>query len=349
MRHRSFALVTAATALLAVPLTAAASGSATSPTQVRVLVVKATWGPQPFTDAQVDAVMQGVVRFYGTASFGKVALSYTQTPWLDGMPGPMSCADEGAQLPQLAASAGWNPAAYDRVVYLIPYGGGNACAISAFQGAGFGTLMNTDVLPVGAVIHELGHSFGMGHAGLLTCWYEGTRRLCSADMYGDTADVMGGTGGSNVLAYVGDFGGLQKARAGWIAPTYITKPGTYRLAPVELASALPQALVIRGSVYAYWIDLRKPVGNDAHLGDPAITGFAVHRIAEDAFAPGADPLMPDYLVPNAHSSSYYTPPGATFTLPGEFTLTALSRNHAGVITIRYRKRDGRDRSPAYVP
>jgi hypothetical protein len=45
--------------------------------------------------------------------------------------------------------------------------------------------------------------------------------------------------------------------------------------------------------------------------------------------------MPDYLVPNARSSSYYTAPGKTFTLPGVFTLTALSRAH-GVITIRFR-------------
>lgn len=313
-----------------------ASAAPASPTQVRVLVVKTTWGPQPFTDTQVDTVMQGVVRFYATASFGRLAMSYAQTPWLDVMPGPMSCSDEGAQLPKLAASAGWNPTTYDRVVYLVPYGGGNACPITAFQGSDIGTLSNNDVLTVGALIHELGHSFGMGHAGLLTCWYEKTKRLCSGDQWGDTADVMGGTGGSNVLAYVGDFGGLQKARAGWITPLSITKPGTYRLAPLETASALPQALVIRGSAYEYWIDLRAPVGNDGHVGGPAVGGFAVHRIAEDPFAPGADPLMPDYLVPNAHSSSYYTPPGKTFALPGLFTLTALSRGQTGVITIRYR-------------
>jgi hypothetical protein len=55
----------------------------------------------------------------------------------------------------------------------------------------------------------------MGHAGMLTCWYQQTKRLCSADSYGDTADVMGGTGNSNVLAYTGDFGApclLRKGR-----------------------------------------------------------------------------------------------------------------------------------------
>jgi len=326
-------MVIAATALLVVPLALAASGSAASPTQVRVLVVKATWGPEPFTDAQVDAVMQGVVQFYGTASFGKVAMSYTQTPWLDVMPGPMSCADEELRLPGLVASAGWNPDSYDRVVFLFPNPGQSGCAVS-FEDPPKALL--NGAFPVGPVIHELGHSFGMGHAGLLTCWYENTQRLCSGDQYGDTADVMGGAA-SNVLAYVGDFGGLQKARAGWITPSYLTKPGTYKLAPVELASTLPQALVIRGSAYEYWIDTREPAGNDTHLGGPAITGFAVHRIAEDPFAPGADPLMPDYLVPNAHSSSYYTATDKTFTLPGVFALTALSRNHVGIMTIRYRK------------
>ena len=93
--------------------------------------------------------------------------------------------------------------------------------------------------------------------------------------------------------------------------------------------------MIRGAAYEYWIDTREAVGDDAHLGGPAVTGFAVHRINEDPFAPGTDPLRPDYLVPNARSSSYYTPPGKTFTLPGVFTLTALSRAH-GTMTIRFR-------------
>ena len=298
-----------------------------------MLVVKATWGPQPCADADIDAVMQGVEQFYATASFGKVAISYTQTPWLDVLSAPLSCLETDPQLPQLAAEAGWNPADFDRVVYLF-LADRTTCS-GPYAHPASAAVFIPSVFPVGVVIHELGHTFGMGHAGLLTCWYQQQRRLCSGDPYGDTADVMGGSGTSNVLAYVGDFGGLQKVRAGWLTPKYITKPGTYRLAPVEVASTLPQALVIRGSAYEYWIDERQPVGNDADLGGSAMTGFAVHRIAEDPFAPGADPLMPDYLVPSAHSTSYYTAPGKTFTLPGVFTLTALSRTH-GVTTIRFR-------------
>ena len=320
--------------IAAVLLTLAPAAAVASPTQVRVLVVKATWGPQPYSDAEVGSVMQGVEQFYATASFGKVEMSYTQTPWLNVVPGPPSCVDEVQQLPGLAAKAGWNPAAYDRVVYLLPDGGQNGCP-NGFEEPGVGALVNDDVVPVGPIIHELGHSFGMGHAGLLTCWYEQKARLCSGDPYGDTSDVMGGDGTSNTLTYIGDFGALQKARAGWLTPVYITQPGIYRIAPLEAASTLPQALVIRRSVYEYWIDERQPFGNDAHLSGPAVTGFAVHRINEDPFAPGADPLRPDYLVPNAHSNTYYTAPGKTFTLPGVFTLTALSRAH-GVITIRVR-------------
>lgn len=333
-RISSCALVIAA-ALLAASLVAAARASLAAPTPVRILVVKATWGPQPFTDAQVDVLMQETVAFYGTASFGEDAMTYAQTPWLTVMSGPMSCADEVQQLPQLAASAGWDPTAYTHTVYLVPGGGASGCP-NGFEEPGVGALINDDVAPpVGVVIHELGHVFGMGHAGLLTCWYEQAKRLCSADPYGDTADVMGGASTSNILAYVGDFGALQKARAGWLNPVYIAHSGTYRLAPLERMSSLPQALVIRGSAYEYWIDEREAVANDAHLGGPAVTGFAVHRINEDPFAPGADPLRPDYLVPNAHSSSYYTRVGQTFTLPGVFTLTALARSH-GVMSIRFR-------------
>ena len=36
-------------------LCVATAGASASPTQVRVLVVKATWGPQPYTDADIDS------------------------------------------------------------------------------------------------------------------------------------------------------------------------------------------------------------------------------------------------------------------------------------------------------
>jgi hypothetical protein len=269
---RHLRLIAGAVLLLAAGILALrADRAAASPVQVAVLVAKATWGPQPYADADVNTVMQGVERFYAVASFGQVAISYSQTPWLDVMPGPLSCSDETQQLPQLAASTGWDTSAYDRVVFLVPDGRPSGC-LSTFDDPS-GVLLN-GTLAVGTVIHEFGHSFGMGHAGLLTCWYVQARRLCSGDPYGDTSDVMGGEGGSNVLAYVGDFGALQKARAGWLTPRYITKPGTYRLAPLEAATTLAQALVIRGTAYEYWIDERAPVGNDVHLaGLPVTTGF----------------------------------------------------------------------------
>jgi hypothetical protein len=39
-------------------------------------------GPQPFTDADVAAAVAPVPAYYATASFGKVSLTLTQTPWL---------------------------------------------------------------------------------------------------------------------------------------------------------------------------------------------------------------------------------------------------------------------------
>ena len=318
----------------AVLLTLGAVPAGATPSPIRVLVVKATWGPQPYADAAVDTFMQEVDGFFATASFGKVAMSYTQTPWLDVMPAALPCANEAQQLPGLAASAGWDPAAYDRVVYLVPSGLPSGCIVSS-EISSAAALVNADSLPIGTVVHELGQTFGMGHAGLLSCRYEQQKRLCYGDQYGDTVDPMGAGGLNNNLAHLGDFGALQKARAGWLAPTYISKPGIYRLAPLETASTLPQALVIRGAAGQYWVDVRAPAGNDARLGGRSLTGFAVHRIAEAAFPPGTSPLPPDYLVPSARSTSYYTAPGKTFTLPGRFTLTAVART-AGVMTIRVR-------------
>ncbi len=329
--HRVRLLLAAVALLVAGVFAVGAGGAAADSTTFRVLVVKATSGPEPFTDDEVDAAMRAVAAFYATASFGQVAITYMQTPWLTGALDPASCQDEAAELPPLATAAGWNLADYDRIVFL--FGAHTGCAGSFFHTPN--TVYVNEVAWVGLIAHELGHSFGMGHAGTLTCWPARTGRSCTGDPYGDNWDLMGGAA-SSLAAYVYDPGALQKACAGWLTPTYVTKPGVYQLAPLELPSALPQALVIRTAAYEYWIDERAALGNDLHLaGLPVTRGFAVHRVSGDPLAQGADTLTPDYLIPNARPNSYYTAPGKTFTLPGVFTLTALSRSH-GVTTIRFR-------------
>jgi hypothetical protein len=132
----------------------------------------------------------------------------------------------------------------------------------------------------------------------------------------------------------GDFGAVQKASAGWLAPTLVDEPGLYRLAPLEQESALSQALVVRVGAFEYWVDHREPLGDDAYLAhDPlryVTPGFEVHRIA--AVRHG---LTPDYVMPTGKTNTYDTRPGSTFVVPGVFALGAVSRTN-GVMTVRFR-------------
>lgn len=117
--------------------------------------------------------------------------------------------------------------------------------------------------------HELGHTFGISHAGALDC-----DRTCVLNPYGNLLDVMGGG--------VGDFGALQKAEAGWpVNIDVVQVPGTYRLAALEAPSALPQALVIHRGTVDIWIDHREAIGNDAYLKTSiwkgVIAGLLVHE------------------------------------------------------------------------
>jgi Peptidase M66 len=160
---------------------------------VRVLVVKVTWGPQPFTDNDVDAAMQTATQFYTTASYGKVALTYSQTPWITSLSGPPACSnasDVAALIPQLtalAANAGYSGSTDDRTIFLLPSA---SCGFLGITQSG-GIVLN-GTIEAGAVIHELGHTFGMGHAGAFACRYTpSNKRFCTSDPYGDLWDVMG--------------------------------------------------------------------------------------------------------------------------------------------------------------
>src|ERR1700730_15471682 len=69
---------------------AAASGAQT----VRLLVVKATWGPQPVTNVQ--DLTGPTATFYANASFGTIQLAFTETPWLTAYADQSICNDRPA-------------------------------------------------------------------------------------------------------------------------------------------------------------------------------------------------------------------------------------------------------------
>jgi hypothetical protein len=309
-------LVVAAVAFLVCGGAASSAGVAT----VHVLVVKVTWGPQPQPDVQ--GLTQPTASFFATASFGAVQLAFTETPWLNAYADQAVCGD----IPQLldqgqAAAAQYAPTTYDRVVYVTP---------CHYVDAGSDVLHRATLgLPASPALfeHELGHTFGMSHAGSLDC-----DRTCPINPYGNLLDVMGGG--------VGDFGALQKAEAGWpVNVDVVQVPGTYRLAALEAPSALPQALVIHRGTVDIWIDHREPIGNDAYLKTSiwkrVIAGLLVHETPANPVQIPFVQRRPDFLLGNGGARGFWLMRGNTFTIPHVMVIDVLK--HVGAtVTVRLR-------------
>jgi hypothetical protein len=209
-----------------------------------VLVIRATWGPTPGTDARSE--LEEGAAFYRRASLGRLDLRFDQTPWLIAYPGE-TCPTEPTkrssfgQLGELAQdaarSAGYDPAAYGRLLYVLPSEG---CRVG---GLGVGR----EVLLAGTSafdVHELGHTFGLPHAGAAKC-----SRGCRVAEYGDPYSPMGH--GRQ------DFTALEKLKLGWIDRVErAATPGTYRIGAVDRPSKLAQALVVRAADGEYWVEHR---------------------------------------------------------------------------------------------
>jgi Gametolysin peptidase M11 len=189
----------------------------------RVLVVLVTWGPQPFTRDEVQHVVFETDAFYRESSYGKAWLTGTVTPWLNAFDGSPGCSVPLIRTAGAAAArtAGYDPAAYERIIYVQP---SVDCPWSGVTQAN--TIFLDGMLSRKLVAHELGHAFGLPHANSTAC----RRAGCPAEEYGDPYDTMGG--GS------GDFSAYAKFSLGWL--TRIARPaasGVYQLDRGSLVGA----------------------------------------------------------------------------------------------------------------
>jgi hypothetical protein len=221
--------------------------------ELRVLVIRATWGPEPQTAGDF-----GVAKaFYSRASFGRLQLKIDITPWLRAYREPL-CPGEasprsmlgavGDRAQDAAAAAGYDVAAYRRLVYILPE---RTCNIG---GVGVGRevflVQDGGVLDDFAFVHELGHTFGLPHAQGSSC-----ARTCRVFEYGDPLSPMG-SGGV-------DFTALEKLKLGWISGVQeVSRSGIYSIANIDEPSSAPQALVVPTAAGEYWIERR---ASEPHL------------------------------------------------------------------------------------
>jgi Gametolysin peptidase M11 len=302
-------------ALLGLTLTLSSSaGSSLTPPILgaqRVLVVLPTWGPQPFTRAEVQhLVFDEADAFYRESSYGKAWLTGTVTPWLKAFDGPIACSVPQIRTAGAAAAkaAGYDPATYERIMYVHP---SVDCPWSGVTQAQ--TIFLDGTLSKKLVIHELGHAFGLPHANSTSC----RRAGCPAVEYGDPYDTMGGG--------TGDFSAYAKFSLGWL--TRIVRPAAsrvYQLDPIERRSSGPQAFVVTTAHDQYWIEYRavqaRTDKGDRHSGaglvvrvspSPDLAGSSVNALVNVLVDDPAGRKRPQLV------------PGDRFRRSGAFSLTVL--------------------------
>jgi len=302
----------------------------------RILVALVTWGPQPIARDDVQKIVfDQVDAFYRSMSYGKVSLTGTVTPWLHAFDVPVACnlPVVRAQGSAAALAAGYDPAKYDRIVFVHPE---QNCPWSGVTQAA--TVYLNGAVTRYLVAHELGHSFGLGHANLTDCKHQG----CGALEYGDPYDTMG-VGAS-------DFNAKAKFDLGWL--TNVTRPaknGTLVLGPIERTSKLPQAIVVTTGNDQYWIEYRGLTTKTEDGRQTAGSGVILRVSASPDLHDFASSGIPNLLLANPNGR--HRPElrgGERFIDPGAFTLTVVQTSDSRA-RLRFRWTDAtKPRTPRFT-
>jgi hypothetical protein len=284
----------------------------------RVLVVRVTWGPEPFTDAQVQSVVfDQTAAFMQASSFGKTSIAGTWTPWFKVFTAQAPCDQQLIQQlgRQAAQQAGYDLTAYNRFAFVFPRIG---CWWTGY-GIGDSIYLN-GALTRTLVAHELGHTYGLSHANTWECIHGS----CDAYEYGDPYDTMGRGDG--------DYNAWEKVKLGWITNTLTAAAaGLYSIDRPDRPSALPQGFSVPTARTEYWFENRQePL--------PFLTAGVLVRTTGPPTTPPQfrTPAQQTLLLPNAAGTGQPAlQPGQTFSVPGVFSVTVESQL-AGVAALRFR-------------
>lgn len=143
-------------------------------------------------------------------------------------------------------------------------------------------------------VHELGHNFGLEHAGNFDCRDSQKRRIryderisCEDVTYGDLDDVMGGLAGSDSFTAstsTRHYSGINLNRLGWLPNQQVqtvASSGTFTLYPSNRTGSGVRLLKLPnaqgGPVY---IEYRRPSGlfDNYSAGTTSVNGVLVRRL-----------------------------------------------------------------------
>jgi len=237
----------------------------------------ATWSIPTITSSVFGNGTSSAADYYKEVSYGAQLLSgvvaNASGAWLQATQArPTGCtttAELNAVLDSIesngqaaATAAGFNPNANSGQLYVI-----DALPCSwlglGYIGYPFAYAKGTATLLV--VGHEIGHNFGLYHAGSLNCGSDVVASSgCTVAEYGDPFDVMGNKRAMH-------FNAAQKNRLGYFGAggvaAHTSGTATYTLYPIELAGKSRYAVQVApsGTTRTYWIEFRQPIGFDSAL------------------------------------------------------------------------------------
>lgn len=307
----------AVVALLAVLLPQTAGAVAKG--QERVLVILATSGPEPYTVTDVKQTVREADAFFRRSSIDQVRLESDVTPWLaafDRNPGCGGLTRESFEAvvapARLAADrAGYDTGRYDATMYAL------AESRCAFHGETWGReVMLTRQPTLQLMLHELGHTLGLGHAQATNCAAGPVRSGCDLEETGDPLSPMG----SGTM----DFSAYEKVTLGWLPPQpRVTSAKRYTLATPTYKTTLPQAFVVETEQGSWWIEYRSQLRG-------LLVRFVDQPYLRSSFAPSAvlimNPTKPGRL---------WVARGETYRIPLSFRVT-LERAGTARATVRFR-------------
>ena len=236
---------------------------------VLVLPIKFTdTASEPFSVAQITTEFQTkVMPYYQEVSYGQQLLSVTVAnkngSWLNAGVATPSCdyTTIGNLADAAATAAGYNINSYQNRYYVMPSIG---CGWAGLAYVGWGRAWSNGVNALWVYGHELGHNFGLYHAGSVNCGSQVLGGSCGVSEYGDPFDVMG-----NIRQM--HFNAMQKSLLNWIPATSVKTHNsgtlTYQLSPLESGGQSTYAIKIPTSNAnrTYWVEFRQPIGFDSPL------------------------------------------------------------------------------------
>lgn len=219
-----------------------------------------------------------------------------------------------------AAARGVDLSGYDHVQFFFP-------TVPDCKFGGLGDLPGSETwingyLQTGLVAHELGHNFGVHHAGSISCTDASGAKVavgtnCAFSEYGDPFDAMGK--GSKLMS------SWHRAQLSQLPPAErrtVTASGTYELGDAnDFTAGGPKLILIprkrAGQLTTdfYSLEIRRPLlpFDDWTAAQPEATGVSIRLV------PGVTQLLESRLVDNVPSTPEVTDaplqPGGTFTDP----------------------------------